>query len=544
VLVLAACYAAPVWSGDSISSRLRAVATRDDRESSGRLLQEVIRKRLTGPEGSAPRSSLHLDYRQVIEQKEDEDMLRRLRASHGLGFLLWPPFTLLDLLVARGDSELLTWLTGMRAVGCLVVLAMFLALRNASAGSKLVPLARVGTFVIACVVLSLMCVRYGGLESRYASGIMLVIMIRAAFIAEPLRAGVLPYLSMWLSFPLTMLAAAPFESAIATQFGQPESLTIFGLQNFIGISAALTGIGCGNAMWRLRREAYEARNLGRYRLKRLIGRGGMGEVWVAHHIGLRQDVALKVLTLRGSSDGEAIARFEREALAITWLSHPNTVRILDRGVTPDGIWFYAMELLDGVDLATLLREHGALPPERAVTLMRQVCDALAEAHRIGVIHRDLKPSNVFVATVAGQADFVKLLDFGVAKLTLNPECTELTRDGAVLGTPRYMAPEAFGVGLVDARSDVYALGCVLYEMLAGQPPFNHVALSALFREHAETRPVRPSTKLGAALPDALEAIVMRCLEKNPTDRFADAGEVGAALVAAARQLTTQPQITC
>jgi eukaryotic-like serine/threonine-protein kinase len=515
---------------DSVFARLRRLRPTERSGMSSRLLREVVRQRVMGPPSAqSTAAALQLDYRPAVEKQEHEDTLRRLRTAHGIGVLLWPPFGLLDVMVAGGDPALLSWLFGLRAFAFTVVLAMFLALRKASAASPLLPLARVATFVVACVVLSLMCVRHGGIESRYMTGIMLVIMIRAAFIAEPWRTSIAPYLLMWLTFPLTMLVAVPFEPAIAAQFGSSLALTNFVTENFICLSGALTGIACSDAVWRLRREAYEARNLGRYRLKERIGRGGMGEVWIAHHIGLRQDVALKVLTSRGSSEQEAVARFEREVLAITRLSHPNTVRILDHGVTPEGIWFYAMELLRGMDLAALLRREGSLLPARALPMMTQVCDALAEAHRNGVIHRDLKPSNIFVATVAGQSDFIKLLDFGLAKLTHEPDRSELTQDGSVLGTPRYMAPETLDAGRVDPRADIYALGCVMYELLAGRLPFMETSAAGMLRQRGGERPPQLSSVCSAELPPGLEALVMRCLEKNPDDRFDDAGQLRQAL---------------
>jgi serine/threonine-protein kinase len=240
-------------------------------------------------------------------------------------------------------------------------------------------------------------------------------------------------------------------------------------------------------------------------------------------------VALKVLACCDNSDRDAIVRFEREVQAIAGLSHPNTVRILDFGSTPDGIWFYAMELLQGCDLAELLRRGGAFDAPLAVDLMKQACEALAEAHRNGVIHRDIKPSNLFVTTVAGQPDVIKVLDFGLAKFTFDQESTRLTLDGSMLGTPCYMAPEAVGSAKVDARADVYALGCVLYELLAGRPPFEDATISGILRQHNEARPLAPSHKRGSPLPAELERLVMRCLEKRPEDRFRDAGQLAAAL---------------
>jgi len=527
-----------VVTDDSLSTRLGRLLRRAPRGNSGRLLREIVGARvLEGAREGAP-SAVHLDYRVAVEQREDADMVGRLRIAALVGLFLWPPFALLDVLVARGNARLLSSLVVLRLAGCALSAASYLSLRKADAGSPFVALSRIPGFVAACVLIALMCLRLDGIAGSYAPGIMLVIMIRAAFVAEPWRRGLVPYLLMWLALPGTMLSAAVFDPRVAAQLGDPGPLVTFALHNFFCLSAALTGTVCSDAMWRLRREAYEARYLGRYRLKERIGRGGMGEVWIAHHLGLKQDIALKVMSSRGSNEHEAIARFEREALAISRLSHPNTVRILDHGVTPEGIWFYAMELLHGCDLAAALERDGPLPPRRAVDLMTQVCGALAEAHRKGVIHRDLKPSNIFVATVAGARDFVKVLDFGLAKLTSEPESAQLTRDGAVLGTPRYMAPETLHDGAVSTRSDVYSLGCVLYEMLAGRPAFDDGSLHGILDQHREQRLQPPSSKRGAPLPPVLEALVLRCLEKNPEARFHDAGELGAALAACSHDAAT------
>ena len=518
---------------ESVFTRLRKLKRPDGLSDSSRLLREVVRARVLGgtPSDTAVPAAFHLDDRRSIEQLESADMVRRLRQANGVGVFMWPPFALLDLLVGHGHPEVLPWLFGLRAATWSICLTMFLALSRVRAPAPwLIWVARVPTFAAECTLTALKCVAVGGVENRYATGIILVMIVRAAFVAEPWRAGVLPYALMWLTFPGTILLAAPFNTLIAAQLHEPQALAIFATQNVISLGAGLTGIVCSHGMWRLRREAYEARRLGRYRLKERIGRGGMGEIWIAHHIGLRQDVALKVLTARGANEPEAVVRFEREVQAISRLSHPNTIRILDYGVTPEGIWFYAMELLQGLDLAALLQRDGPLPPARALHLMTQVCAALAEAHRHGVVHRDLKPGNIFVATVAGQADFIKLLDFGLAKLTLEPDDAALTQDGSVLGTPSYMAPETLGSGRqVYASSDVYGLGCVLYEMLCARPPFEDASWANLLRKVAEEVPEPPSRKLGAPLPVELEAIALRCLEKDPEDRFRDAAELGAAL---------------
>jgi hypothetical protein len=496
----------------------------------GRLTREIVRQRLVERELHGFAAVLQLDQRQAIAEREHQDTVRRLRSAVGVGALIWPSIALLDLFVAHGNPALLRWLLGVRALGWPFIVAVWIVLRL---GRRLSPLAvrllDAFVFSVSSAFVCAMCLRFGGIESRYSTGMLLCTLVRATSNAEPWRRGLAMYLLMWLTFPLFMVIASLFDPAIAVQLSDRASLTVFGMQNFFILCGSAICVACGDAVWHARHEAYEARHLGRYRLNKRIGRGGMGEVWLAHHLGLRQDVALKVLTNRSSDESAALARFEREVLAVTRLSHPNTVRILDFGATPEGIWFYAMELLQGCDLATLLQREGRLEPLRAVAFIKQASDALAEAHRHGVIHRDVKPGNIFVATVGGQRDFVKVLDFGIAKLLHDRERTQLTRDGAVLGTPRYMAPEALAGGEVDARSDVYALGCVLYELLAGTHPFSDDARAMMLRQREAQSPEPPSQRGAVALPAELDAVVLRCLRSLPGDRFADAGELARAL---------------
>jgi serine/threonine-protein kinase len=472
---------------------------------------------------------LQLDRRQIIRNREEHDAVRHVRNAHTAGAVFWPLTFPLDVLVANGNTTLLWRLLAARAVGWAIILVCWLRLGShrdlGPSGVRLFDALSLNSISILLCVMSLMT---GGIESRYAGGLLVVMVVRAATVAKPWTRGIIDYLPLWVAFPLFMLGMERIDPRIAAQFANQASLTAFVLQNFLLVTAASACVVCGHATWRARREVYEARDLGRYRLKSRIGRGAMGEIWLAHHVGLRQDVALKVLACNAARE-DAVARFEREVIVIARLSHPNTVRILDYGTTPEGILYYAMELLQGCDLAELIRRGGALDAPHAVDLMRQACEALAEAHRSGVVHRDIKPSNLFVATVAGQADVMKVLDFGLAKLTCDQDVALLTTDGSLLGTPCYMAPEAVSGREVDARSDVYALGCVLYELLAGRPPFEDTTIAGLLRQHSETRPVPPSHKRGTRLPAELERLVMRCLEKQPEDRFTDAEQLAAAL---------------
>jgi serine/threonine-protein kinase len=273
----------------------------------------------------------------------------------------------------------------------------------------------------------------------------------------------------------------------------------------------------------LRQEAFVARQLGQYRLCRLIGAGGMGEVYLAEHQMMKRPVAIKLIRPGKSADPQALARFEREVRATAKLSHWNTIEIFDYGRTEDGTFYYVMEYLPGLSLADLVDKHGPLPPARAVHLLMQTCDALAEAHRNGLVHRDIKPGNIFSAQRGGIHDVAKLLDFGLAK-PVSPDTAppvQLTQEGAITGSPLYMSPEqALGDSEPDGRSDIYSLGAVAYYVLSGSPPFGGEKAIRIILAHAHEEVVPPS-RLRGDIPADLEQIVLRCLAKNPADRYQD-----------------------
>jgi serine/threonine-protein kinase len=212
------------------------------------------------------------------------------------------------------------------------------------------------------------------------------------------------------------------------------------------------------------------------------------------------------------------------------LTHPNTVQVFDYGQASDGTVFYAMEYLTGLSLDELVRRHGRLPPERVIFLLRQLCGALAEAHGVGLIHRDIKPSNVFVCTRGGLQDVAKLLDFGLVRMeSTGPLGAGLTQAGLIFGTPAYMSPEqASGQRPVDARSDIYSLGALAYFLIASEPPFVRDSVAQTLAAHMD-EPVTPLHRLNASVPLDFEEVVMRCLAKDPDDRFADAASVDRAL---------------
>lgn len=268
----------------------------------------------------------------------------------------------------------------------------------------------------------------------------------------------------------------------------------------------------------------KARQLGSYRLVEKLGSGGMGEVWRAEHATLARPAAVKIMSQSafGASSPEvleeALRRFEREAQATARLSSPHTIDLYDYGVSEDGTFFYAMELLEGMDLEALLARTGPMEPERVVHLLLGVCHSLRDAHQSGVVHRDIKPANIYVCRMGGEVDFVKVLDFGLARRvdTAGAE-SRLTMVGELLGTPPYMAPEAISGQEVDGRADLYSLGCVAYRMLTGQNVFEGTGLMQVLASHLQKEP-RDVRELAAGVPDGLARIVMGCLAKAPSER--------------------------
>ena len=268
--------------------------------------------------------------------------------------------------------------------------------------------------------------------------------------------------------------------------------------------------------------------VGRYRLVRLIDRGGMAEVWEAHDRVLARPVALKALHAHLASDAAFQARFRREAVAAARLAHPNVVATFDSAAEGDVI-FIVMELIRGRSLRGVLDGRGPLPPAEATNIAIQVGRALAHAHQAGLVHRDVKPANILLCDEPGRLGQVKVTDFGIAKAALD-EAGDLTESGAVIGTARYIAPEQAQGGTADPRTDIYSLGVVLYEMLAGEPPFAGPTDLATALMHVETEPPRLRRRR-AGIPRALEAVVMRAMAKEPSARFSDAGEFVDALAA-------------
>jgi serine/threonine-protein kinase len=306
----------------------------------------------------------------------------------------------------------------------------------------------------------------------------------------------------------------------------PSVLVEYVLSSAITFGVAIVGVHSIN---QLRTEAYEARQIGQYRLKQLIGSGGMGEVYLAEHRMMKRPCAIKVIRSDKAGDPLTLARFEREVRATAKLSHWNTIDIFDYGRTEDGTFYYVMEYLPGMNLNELVRQFGPMPAERAVYLMLQAADALTEAHRLDLVHRDLKPANIFSAIRGGHYDVVKLLDFGLAKPMHALGDSGITQEGSITGSPLYMSPEqATGDQEPGAPSDIYSLGAVMYFLLTGRPPFDYEKPLKVIIAHSH-EPALPISDLVDGVPDDVQRIVMRCLEKNPEDRFQDAEHLALAL---------------
>jgi serine/threonine-protein kinase len=293
----------------------------------------------------------------------------------------------------------------------------------------------------------------------------------------------------------------------------------------IGLAYAGTRV-----VYRLGVDVSRARELGSYHLVERLGQGGMGEVWRATHQMLARPAAIKFIhpaAVAGVTAGESqtmLKRFELEARSTASLSSAHTIELYDFGVTDDGTFYYVMELLDGLDCDRLVQRFGPLEPARVVHLLLQVCESLEEAHDKGLIHRDVKPANIYVCRSGNQRDFVKVLDFGLVTDQRAPGAGDLrlTLPEQAIGTPEFMPPEVVLGHEVDGRADLYGLGCVAYWLLTGRPVFEGGGYYEVISKHLQVPPDPPSRHSPHAIPPALEAVILRCLEKEPERRPADA----------------------
>ena len=351
------------------------------------------------------------------------------------------------------------------------------------------------------------------------------IVVFPALVPAPQRQAIVATLVSAAASPLAFVASSLYhDPAIPNE--QLGPVVIYTSINN-GVAAGFA-IVVSLVIRRLSHKVGEARQMGSYTLVELLGRGGMGEVWRAEHRLLARPAAVKLVRADAlaepSSGAQAVERFELEAQVTASLVCPHTISLYDFGVATDGRFYYVMELLDGINLEELVARTGPLPPERAIHLLKQACSSLAEAHSHGLIHRDIKPANLFCCRYGLDVDFVKVLDFGVARAIHTASGPlggkpRMTAARALVGTPAYMAPEAvLGEVEPDERADVYALGCVAYWLLTGRLVFEDRSPMAVAVQHVNTPPLPPSRRIDTPIPPELEAVVLACLAKDPAER--------------------------
>jgi serine/threonine-protein kinase len=367
----------------------------------------------------------------------------------------------------------------------------------------------------------------------------------------------LSWVAPWMLFFSVLIPNQPFKTLIANLVSAsavPVVITVVthqvgirlpltASQHFLGLVfpyllVVMMSFAAARVVYRLGTDVGRAREMGSYRLIDLIGRGGMGEVWKAKHRMLARPAAIKLVRPEalGGEMGEDVRlilkRFEHEAQATAAMRSPHTIVLYDYGVSDDGTFYYVMELLDGFDSNSLVRRFGPMPPERAVHILSQVCHSLGEAHEKGLIHRDIKPANVYVCRYGRELDFVKILDFGLVKEQHKraEDVVTLTAANVTSGTPAFMAPEQIlGNQTVDARTDLYAVGCLAHWLLTGQLVFHGETAMATMMHHVQTPPTPISQLVEQTIPSELEAAILSCLQKDPKDRPQSADALAALL---------------
>ncbi|WP_257457692.1 serine/threonine-protein kinase [Archangium lipolyticum] len=422
-------------------------------------------------------------------------------------------FTLIDARYTFFDSPM-TWL---RVAAILLSGSLWLWLRRGTrALSTLAAIDLGATFTLA----ALLGVFLSQFDSVLGADFVFILVLSMLFTA---RAGIVP------STPLrTVLVGVLCSVPIAlgtwwshTHGKDPAYVPSPGfLAGLVLLWCLVSVVLCAfisHVIYGLQRKVREAMRLGQYTLEERIGEGGMGVVYRARHALLRRPTAIKLLPPERAGES-AIARFEREVQVTCRLTHPNTIALYDFGRTPEGVFYYAMEYLEGIDLEALVRADGPQPPGRVRSILQQVAGALAEAHAAGLVHRDVKPANVFLCERGGLTDFVKVLDFGLVR-ELSQGNPRSSGSVGITGTPLYLSPEAItSPEKADARSDLYSLGAVAWFLLTGEPVFSAGTVMEVCARHLHAPPLPPSERLGRPLPESLERLILACLEKDPARR--------------------------
>ena len=455
---------------------------------------------------------------------------RALARFFGLGSVVLPALVVLDVFMTCTlfpDANLVLVL-GLRAVSVAGALTAWWVARAPRFGERVARVTHAAGLVIVAGAFSGMAYEFGGPTSIYVHGVAVISMVRSAVVPASFRNAFGHGLLTVAVFPLVFVAFYASDPAAYAHWITRGELSLFGAQYLVALLSISTGALGSHTSWLAQKQLFQARKLGRYRLQAPIGRGGQGEVWLARDTAAQRNVALKVLRSSRATPF-ALRLFEREAELASKLESPHTVRIHDFGASDDGVYYIAMEHLDGADLHALCRGHGPMSAGRVIRFAIQACHSLEEAHGKGLVHRDIKPSNLFAARVGDAYDHLKLLDFGLARSFEDDE--SLTGAGVLHGTLAYMAPERCRGARATPASDLYGLGATLYELLAGAPPFAG-GDAELIAQQLAAAPDRERLR-ARGVPADLERVVMRCLAKDPRERFASAAELRAALEACA-----------
>jgi serine/threonine-protein kinase len=456
---------------------------------------------------------------------DQEVIVRAMRT----GIVTWPAFTLLDVymcFVAYPAAPF--WLIiSYRAAVELLFLFFYRAALREDADTAIL-FRRLGLcFSVASFALALMAIPLGGILSPYMHGISLVALVWAALIPTHWRRGLPTLVQIAFAFPIVMAIGAAWSPAWRAAWLNRETLIMFGANYVSVLSAAALGGVLSHLVWKAQQQA---RKMGSYELEELLGRGGMGEVWRARHHLLARRAAIKLIRAEAlgsdtKTHASVVAQFEREAQATASLRSPHTINLYDFGVSEAGAFYYVMELLIGRDMESLVRQFGPQPAERVICLLEQVCESLSEAHAAGLVHRDIKPSNIYVCRMGLHCDFVKVLDFGLARQRGADSGETHQTIAGTAGTPAYMAPEVIMGGVADARCDIYALGCVAYYLLTGTRVFEADTPMRAFIHHVHDTPAPPSQRTELSIPPDLDDLILKCLEKDPAHRPQNADEL-------------------
>ena len=475
---------------------------------------------------------------------------RRLGIMALLGAVLWIVGSLLIHVAVKlmyDDPDWLHFQTpdAVALVSSAVSFLLYLYTRRSRRGPDFILDLGIGFLILTSVALGLVWhwkVAQTGPVQPTLTWIGVLVLMFAAIIPTPPRKTLIVGLVAVSMGPLGMFLA---KARGLWDYGSAANLFVMHYPDYLLVGVAMV---VSHVVIKLGRQVSKARELGSYQVGDLLGQGGMGQVYRATHRMLARPAAIKLIrpeTLASDPAARelAIKRFHREAEVAARLRSPHTVALYDFGQTEDQTLYFVMELLEGMNLEALVREHGPVPANRAIRILVQVCDSLEEAHALGLVHRDIKPANIHIGRLGLRHDYVKVLDFGLVKQVTGPssEASMATGIGGTPGTPDYMAPEMTLGENVDRRADLYALGCVAYFLLTAKVVFEAANVFHMIARHLNDTPVAPSARAGITIPAELERVVLRCLEKQPDRRPQSAGEIRQALCGIAVEPWGEPQ---